>query len=106
MTKLAVGTTLRTEDGEYAWQLQAVQRKFTVRMKPVDGADDRSEIEDAIYPEEAISRKIENGELELVEPETEETGGGDKVTCARCGETFDTERGLDTHAGMIHGDDG
>jgi len=104
MTELAVGTVLKTGDGETYWQLQEVERKFYVRMRPVHGGDDPAEVENAVYPEEAIARKITAGELELVETATAETDGGDQKTCAECGETFETERGLRTHAGMIHGD--
>jgi hypothetical protein len=105
MTELTVGTVLKSEDGQTYWQLQEVQRTFAVRMRPVHGGDDPTDVEDAQYPEAALARKIENGELELVETAATETDGGDMKTCAECGETFDTDRGLSTHAGMVHGDD-
>jgi hypothetical protein len=102
VTELHVGDTLRTEDGERDWQLQAVNKTFKVVTRPADGQAEDGGVQRMRYPEATLLDKLESGDLERIES----AGGGesiDRKECPDCGRGgFKGLRGLRIHRASQH----
>lgn len=102
MTEFEVGDTWVNEDEGIAWQVQAVQYEYVVKTRPVDGDGDESDVEVITYPEDSLKRKLKWDDLTVVSDDSDDEDTDEENVCERCGETFDSPRGLSTHKGMAH----
>jgi len=105
MTNHEIGDTFVTDDGEQHYQIQTIERSYTVQVKPADGSDDTADAETITYPGSTLERKLERGELEPVEPEPEDDDAGVECPAAGCDDTFDSEQGAKSHFSQVHDDD-
>lgn len=102
MSKFSPGDTWEDEDNGMAWQIQEVRRKYVVKVRPVDGNGTEQDVERAVYPESSLERKVEDGTLQPVTEESDDEESGKTYPCKWCDDTFDSQRGLETHVGMAH----
>lgn len=72
--------------------------------RPISEIQDENEYRTSVLYREGGNVEIIETEYREEEEEDEEEseGDGSTYTCSVCSETFDTERGRDTHEGLAH----
>lgn len=102
MTDYAVGDRFRHEEREQHWEIVEIHREYEVRITPASGEITDGNTETMRTPGETLKRNIEWGQLERMDPGSEEPEEGETFACPECDNEFPTERGRNSHVAQVH----